>query len=926
MRRLLLALAACLAGPVVLGALVGLPASASASGATFTAACSGTTGDPGSLVTAIDNANSGGGPSTVQLGTGCTYTLRAVDNNWYGPNGLPAIASDITIVGNGATITRAASAPDFRFFFVGANIADPATPNYVSPGPGELTLEDLTLSGGWAKGGSSDLGGGGAGMGGAIFSQGTVSIEASTLTGNTAQGGQSGDTAAGNGGGGIGTSSDGQTGGGFGAGTFGGASGGNGTNSNDVRPDFIVGDGGGAGFALAEDGGPATGSPGGGGGGPLTGMGGAGGASVDVPGGAGGDGGGGGGAGDGEAGGGFGFGGGGGGVGGGGGATSTTTAEEYGPGGSGGGFGGGGGYGVTTVTDPAGNGGDGGFGGGGGGGSGLGGFGGGNGTGGANPAGGGGAGMGGAIFNMEGQLSITNSTLTGNQAIAGADNVPVHASALGGAVFNLNGTFTAVASTLAANTATDGAAIFNLAYDAATARTAQTRLQDTIVANGAGGGADLVSDKPITVSGGTNNPGATANADLSQFDLVDRFAARGAVVRLGHVYGEGGTISGTPLTAGPMLGPLQDNGGPTETMALLPGSPAIDAGDSFGLSTDQRGEPRPVDFPGIANTAGGDGADIGAFEVQPACTGQADPAQACHALTVTLGGSGTGTVSGTGITCPTGCSGSYGASTSLTLTPAPAPGSAFTGWSGDCAGTGGCTLTMSADHAVTATFTQTHTLTVSVAGNGRGKVRGPGISCPGTCTATYATGTAVTLTATAAPGSDFGGWRGACRVTTKVCQLTIDAATAVQARFVKVPLPAPKISALSQSAPVWREGAELSSGTSRKGPPAGTVFSFDLNEGATVALTFIQRAPGRVARGVCAAPDNANQHNAGCTRTSLMGTLELAGDKGVNHVAFQGRLSPSRVLQPGTYSLTVTATNTARLITTSRSLSFSIAG
>ena len=55
----------------------------------------------------------------------------------------------------------------------------------------------------------------------------------------------------------------------------------------------------------------------------------------------------------------------------------------------------------------------------------------------------------------------------------------------------------------------------------------------------------------------------------------------------------------------PKLGPLADNGGPTLTMALLPGSPAIDAGNtSLAPATDQRGFPRPA---GLA-------ADIGAFE------------------------------------------------------------------------------------------------------------------------------------------------------------------------------------------------------------------------------------------------------------------------------------------------------------------------
>jgi hypothetical protein len=55
----------------------------------------------------------------------------------------------------------------------------------------------------------------------------------------------------------------------------------------------------------------------------------------------------------------------------------------------------------------------------------------------------------------------------------------------------------------------------------------------------------------------------------------------------------------------PQLGPLADNGGSTQTHALLPGSPALDAGATT-LTTDQRGEPRPF---GLAD-------DIGAYESQ----------------------------------------------------------------------------------------------------------------------------------------------------------------------------------------------------------------------------------------------------------------------------------------------------------------------
>jgi hypothetical protein len=69
------------------------------------------------------------------------------------------------------------------------------------------------------------------------------------------------------------------------------------------------------------------------------------------------------------------------------------------------------------------------------------------------------------------------------------------------------------------------------------------------------------------------------------------------------------------INTDPLLGPLQDNGGPTFTHALLNGSPAIDKGMNLSASsTDQRGSPRTFDEPGIPNAPGGDGTDIGAYE------------------------------------------------------------------------------------------------------------------------------------------------------------------------------------------------------------------------------------------------------------------------------------------------------------------------
>ena len=73
-----------------------------------------------------------------------------------------------------------------------------------------------------------------------------------------------------------------------------------------------------------------------------------------------------------------------------------------------------------------------------------------------------------------------------------------------------------------------------------------------------------------------------------------------------------GDLTGNITGKDPLLGNLANNGGPTETHALLSGSPAIDAGYNFGIVDDQRGCPRPVDIPGIPNIK--DGSDIGAYE------------------------------------------------------------------------------------------------------------------------------------------------------------------------------------------------------------------------------------------------------------------------------------------------------------------------
>jgi hypothetical protein len=68
----------------------------------------------------------------------------------------------------------------------------------------------------------------------------------------------------------------------------------------------------------------------------------------------------------------------------------------------------------------------------------------------------------------------------------------------------------------------------------------------------------------------------------------------------------------------PQLRSLANNGGPTKTMAIGPNSPAVDQGLSAVFTADQRGARRPVIYPNAKPLPpGGDGSDIGAFELQP---------------------------------------------------------------------------------------------------------------------------------------------------------------------------------------------------------------------------------------------------------------------------------------------------------------------
>ena len=161
--------------------------------------------------------------------------------------------------------------------------------------------------------------------------------------------------------------------------------------------------------------------------------------------------------------------------------------------------------------------------------------------------------------------------------------------------------------------------------------------------------------------------------------------------------------------------------------------------------------------------------------------------QDAFTLSVNKDGAGTGTVTSSpaGIDCGVDCGEPYASGTVVTLTATPAVGSTFSGWSGDCSGTGTCVVTMNASRSVTATFSvATHELTVSKDGAGSGTVTSSpaGIDCGSDCSETYNYNTVVTLTATPETGSVFDGWSGDC-TGTDPCVVTMDQARSVTATF-----------------------------------------------------------------------------------------------------------------------------------------------
>ena len=202
--------------------------------------------------------------------------------------------------------------------------------------------------------------------------------------------------------------------------------------------------------------------------------------------------------------------------------------------------------------------------------------------------------QGGGGISSSGVLQILDSTISNN----GSGN------AYGGGIRN-TGTATIRNSTIAGNGATIGGGIANFGT--------MTIQSSTVSGNSANQGAGIYNNISVDLWGvgnlamqNTILAGNTVRGTSTFSDLDGSLASSGYNL-IGSTSGGSGFAATDLLNVDPRLGPLRNNGGPTQTMALLSGSPAINAGDPATTGDyDQRG-------PGYARVKGGR-IDIGAFE------------------------------------------------------------------------------------------------------------------------------------------------------------------------------------------------------------------------------------------------------------------------------------------------------------------------
>lgn len=246
------------------------------------------------------------------------------------------------------------------------------------------------------------------------------------------------------------------------------------------------------------------------------------------------------------------------------------------------------------------------------------------------------AGRGGGIRTYRTPLSIQNSTISGNSATASGGR--------GGGVYTFRDSLTIQGSTISGNTAASNGGGIQSYKTAIIIDRSTLSGNSAITPNVDGGGIYIYGGALAVLSstidgnsatgrgGGISTFNANPDPNLESSIVANNTAPTGPnlIGNAGDVFNAafsligdpaGATITGAPNIVGqdPKLGPLADNGGPTLSQALLPGSPALDAGNASG--TDQRGVPRPFDLKGIPKAPGGNAADIGAYE-EALCAGK----------------------------------------------------------------------------------------------------------------------------------------------------------------------------------------------------------------------------------------------------------------------------------------------------------------
>ena len=208
-----------------------------------------------------------------------------------------------------------------------------------------------------------------------------------------------------------------------------------------------------------------------------------------------------------------------------------------------------------------------------------------------------------------GTLSIVNSTISGNSATGG----------FGGGIYS-TGTAQITNSTISNNSVSELSLGIGSGGGILNGGGSLVVTNSTISGNVAqfrGGGIQSNSgtltsrNTIIALNTAPSGPDVFGTLTSDNFNLIGNNS--GVTITPAQLSDQIGT-AGSPIN--PLLGPLQNNGGPTLTRALLPGSPAVDKGHSSGLTTDQRGVgfPRTADYSSVTNATGGDGTDIGAVE------------------------------------------------------------------------------------------------------------------------------------------------------------------------------------------------------------------------------------------------------------------------------------------------------------------------